>query len=1201
MKKLSIAVFLLIVSLKALAQDSVLYRVILIGDAGEMDPQQKNIITDAAKRALAGRSAAVYLGDNIYPSGIGLPGSKDEETTKAILKSQYLPLRNAGIPVFFIPGNHDWDRSGPLGLEKVKRQWAFLNEQNDSLLRMLPPDGCPDPVAINFSENLTMIAFDSEWWLYTYPKENRDADCDCRTKEEVIARMKELLYQNRNKVILLASHHPFQSYGTHGGHFSLKDHLFPLTAVNKNLYLPLPLVGSFYPLLRNTFTNPEDLRHPLYQDMIKNVNRVSGDFPNIIHVAGHEHGLQLIRNNKLQVVSGSGAKRSFAAKGKHSLFAEATQGYVTADILTDRSIKLTYYILKDETVIPAFEYRKPYVPASAEESVLYKQFTGDSITVAAHESYDRVSKIHRKLFGENYRKEWAADTRLPLIRISEIKGGLTPVKRGGGMQSVSLRLRDKTGKEWVIRSVEKSPDLLLPPQLRETFARDWLDDAVSAQHPYSALVIPPIADAVGVPHSNPIIGVIAPDKSLGIYEQDFVNKVCLLEEREPAGDSDNSFKMLEKLKKDNDNSYDSETFLKARLIDLLTGDWDRHEDQWRWVDLKEGNEEYYQGVPRDRDQVFRVSDGIFPRLAKRRWIAPTLQGFNGKIDDVRYSLFKTRFVNALPASQLSYERWMKITEDFVAAVTDSVLETALKQLPASSYHLRHDELLGKLKERRANIPGAMAEYYRFINKIQDIRLSDKNEKVTITEDPGNWIQLSVNKVNKDGELAGTIMSKSYDPVITKEIRIYTGDGNDSTIINAGHSPVKFRIIGNKGTKKYNIIEAAKTVDIYGKDDLSTADFEGSKIRKHLSGDSLNTAFVPVNLYNVTMPLASVGINLDDGFLMGIGFRHTQQEGFRTVPFANSQSVLLTHSFSTKAFRIIYNGIWIHAVGKADFTLNATVNAPDNTMNFFGRGNETEFDKSGDFKKYYRTRFDTYTVEPALRWKNEKGTSLSVGPSLQYYSCDRSDNEGRFINNTSMINSYDSLTIGKRKLHGGLAVQLTADKRNNPVLPSWGSLINVRIQAYKGLNNYSESFIQVLPQVSFYKSLNRKSTIVLAERAGGGITAGKTTFYQSLFLGGQDNLLGFRQFRFAGQHLFYNNIEIRAKITDVMSYILPGQLGIMGLYDTGRVWEKGENSSVWHHGAGAGLYFAPAQMALFRFLATYSKEGWYPSVAMNYRF
>jgi hypothetical protein len=50
-------------------------------------------------------------------------------------------------------------------------------------------------------------------------------------------------------------------------------------------------------------------------------------------------------------------------------------------------------------------------------------------------------------------------------------------------------------------------------------------------------------------------------------------------------------------------------------------------------------------------------------------------------------------------------------------------------------------------------------------------------------------------------------------------------------------------------------------------------------------DSANTTFLPVNLYNVMMPLPNIGINRDDGLLIGAGFERTEHEGFRKYPFA----------------------------------------------------------------------------------------------------------------------------------------------------------------------------------------------------------------------------------------------------------------------------------------------------------------------------
>ena len=105
-------------------------------------------------------------------------------------------------------------------------------------------------------------------------------------------------------------------------------------------------------------------------------------------------------------------------------------------------------------------------------------------------------------------------------------------------------LDDKNGKEWVLRSVEKYPEVLLPQGLRETFAKDILKDNMSAQHPFGALVVPTLAKAVDVPHTTPIIGWVSPDANLGDYEGIFANTLCLLEEREPIGDSDNTTKMF---------------------------------------------------------------------------------------------------------------------------------------------------------------------------------------------------------------------------------------------------------------------------------------------------------------------------------------------------------------------------------------------------------------------------------------------------------------------------------------------------------------------------------------------------------------------------------------------------------------------------------------------------------------------------------
>jgi hypothetical protein len=1174
-------------------------RIILIGDAGEMDTAQKAVTHHAAAQVLPGKTTVLYLGDNIYPRGMGLPGSKEEPVTKQVLQSQYQPFRQQGATVYFLPGNHDWDKMGPKGLQKIKYQWQYLDEQGDSLLKMIPANGCADPVEIPLGNQLVIIAYDSEWWLYPFDKTNNDAECDCKSRQDMLLRLEALRYKNRNKMIVVASHHPFMSYGIHGGYFTWKDHLFPLTAANKNWYVPLPVIGSLYPFLRSTFTNPEDLKHPLYKALAKSVTDIFDSFPNVVYAAGHEHGLQLIKDKYLQIVSGAGAKHTPTQKGKYSLFADATQGYVIADLMPDNSLQINFYTYNDTTVQQAYSYTQAYTPI-ADNPATAALMNNDSVTVQAHAAYDKVGRFHRFLFGENYRKEWAAPTTLPVIRLDQINGGLTATQLGGGMQSKSLRLVDKQGREWVVRSIEKSAEKLLPGALRETFARDALEDVTSGQHPYSALMVPPLAHALKVPHSQPVIGVLAPAKGLGIYENRFAGMLVLLEEREPLGKSDNTLKAIKNLDKDNDNNIDGHNFLQARILDAFLADWDRHEDQWRWYDTAKGKDKHYVGIPRDRDQVLHVSQGVFPSLASCSFILPTFRDFNEKMDHTRWLFFKNRFMNNRPSFQFSRQQWLQAANDFTLAMTDSVLEASLQRLPASSYNLRHDALLQKLKARRSLVTTAVDRYYTFSHKIIDLKLSDKNELVQITDADSNRFRISIWKLNKNGETAEELMSTLYERSVTKEVRLYLGNGNDSVAIQQ-QADVKFRIIGGTGNKHYHVQTAGRRVQLY--DLAGTAQYTGltNRLKLHTATDSNHTAYTPTNLYNIWMPLFTAGVNVDDGFILGAGFKYTHQQGFRKSPYADMHQLMIAHSFSTKAYRLAYSGEWLHVLGKTDVTIKAIAKAPDNVFNYFGLGNETQLTKFKGYRNYYRTRYNSYQLDPSFRWRGRKGSMVSVGPSLYYYSFDKEENGSRFINQSGAIGSYDSSNYAASKLHMGISVAYVSDKRNNIILPQWGSYVNIRINTYKGISSAARSFTQLTPEIALYKPLNARATIILAERFGGTLGFGNPGFYQLAMLGGHNNLQGFNQYRFAGQHSFYNNLELRIKLADFAGYILPGQFGISGFWDAGRVWQKNDNSGKWHHGTGGGIYFAPASMLVANLVMGHSDEGWYPYFTFGFRF
>jgi hypothetical protein len=460
--------------------------------------------------------------------------------------------------------------------------------------------------------------------------------------------------------------------------------------------------------------------------------------------------------------------------------------------------------------------------------------------------------------------------------------------------------------------------------------------------------------------------------------------------------------------------------------------------------------------------------------------------------------------------------------------------------------------------------------------------------------------ISVSKSTKSGKQGILLWTAEYDPSVTKEVRLYIAAGNDHISVNTPRSPVKLRIVDSSGLKIIDTLASNTRVRLYGKKDSTLLSGDQGRLNTHFSNDPFNARFIPTDPYNVWMPLATGAINSDDGFLLGLGFRYTGRSGFRKLPYSTVQELMITHSFKTDAFRVNYSGQWIGAIGKADLTLRAIADAPDNTMNFFGQGDNTVLDKAGDYHRFYRTRFDFYRLDPALRWHTGKKTTLSLGTSLQYYHFDQTGNTGRSVTVPGIIKSYDSTSYSGDKLHVGLAVRLISDGRNNTILPSGGWYLEVNATTYEGLNSSSGAFAQLRPELTWFFKADTGARLVISDRIGGGVGIGNPAFYQSMFLGGQGNLLGYLQNRFAGQQMAFNNFQARLRLAKIPGYVLPGELGLSGFYDIGRVWISGEHTDTWHQGTGGGFYFVPAGLTVVQVQAGHSTEGWYPYISLNFK-
>ena len=90
--------------------------------------------------------------------------------------------------------------------------------------------------------------------------------------------------------------------------------------------------------------------------------------------------------------------------------------------------------------------------------------------------------------------------------------------------------------------------------------------------------------------------------------------------------------------------------------------------------------------------------------------------------------------------------------------------------------------------------------------------------------------------------------------------------------------------------------------------------------------------------------------------------------------------------------------------------------------------------------------------------------------------------------------------------------------------------------------------------------------------GGKKIWGTFPYQESAFLGGNSTVRLGRQNRYAGDAMVFASAELRLFLTRFY-LVLPGEFGIFGLGDVGRVYFDGESSDRWHGAAGGGIWFA----------------------------
>jgi hypothetical protein len=826
----------------------------------------------------------------------------------------------------------------------------------------------------------------------------------------------------------------------------------------------------------------------------------------------------------------------------------------------------------------------------------------DSVTVAIAPEYAQVSKAHRLLFGNSYRAEWATPVHVPVLHLATAKGGFTVLQRGGGGQTRSLRLRDPSGREWALRMVQKDPVKGLPATLRHTIAGSVLQDQTASSHPLAPLTVPPLAEALHIAHANPELVYVGDDPVLGQYRPEFANQVYLLEERKPGAletNSDNTAKTQQRLEKDHDNRVDQRAVLRARLLDLLLGDYDRHEDQWRWQRVKTADGTLYEPVPRDHDHVFYKPDGLLLWAVSRHLMQANVQGYSGHIRSIGRWNTQARYFDRYFLNALDEQDWRQEVALVQRTLTDSLFDQALHQMPAAMYRLSGPEIARKFRARRAGLLRQALHYYRFLAREVDVPASGKREQLTVARQAGGQLRVTIAKLNKAGVLGDTTYQRTFDPGVTHEVRLYGLAGADSfRVAGAGRSRIRVRLIGGAGADAFAVAPAAPRPHVYDTPAEANALPPPGRARRHLGPDTVANAFDRTGFrYGFVQPLLTAGYSVDYGVQIGTTI-NWQRPGFRKLPYASRQSLLVNYGFAWSSLLLGYTGDFRQALWGNDLLVSVVSKGPNYTSHFFGLGNNTAFNRDNSQTiSYYRSFYNLLTADVRLArtlgpWR------LSAGPTAQYYGASATQNGDRLL--ATYAAQYPEEEVFRRQAYGGLAAEVLLDTRDHGLLTRRGVLWRTSLAGLRRFTDEPLTYGQLQTDFTLHLMPTADSSLVMAVRVGGGTTVGEANYFQQLNLGGAQNLRGFYLWRFTGRTMFYHNLDVHFKLATFQSYVLPGTLGLVAFNDIGRVWQPGEDSQRWHDGYGGGLYYLPAQLLLVQAVVGFSREGAYPYISVGVR-
>lgn len=1146
----------------------------LIGDGGKLENGQSSVALNALNEKIKSskkEDVLLFLGDNIYPKGI--PAPNNEEAKKS-LQAEIEVAHNFKGKVIFIPGNHDW-YSGIDGLkEEEKIVEKALGKKSFS-----PQNGCPLEI-IEVSKEIVIIIVDSEWYLTDWDKHPKINDnCEIKTRLKFFDEFKSLVNKNQGKTIVLAMHHPLETNGNHGGQYAFDVLKTPLNVIR-----------------RTSGASPADSNFPLYREFSNKITTILQEYRNdVIVVSGHDHNLQyLVHKNIPQIISGSGSKvnsvRHF--KNDSNTYGYAGLGYSILNIQPKKQEVLFFDVknnliqsktireIKNENTFQSIDFPK-------EKNIAASIYT---------KNINKKSKAFNSFFGDHYRELYYKKYNFPVVNLDTLYGGLKPVKLGGGNQSVSLRLEDKDGKEYVMRRLRKSAtqfiqvkafqENYMKDRLVNTVAERFILDFYTTSYPFGALLNGGLSDIIGVYYTNPQLFYVPKQQAIGNYNDDLGDDLYLIEERVAkefkqktsfgnANDIVSTDEVIEKITKDEKYNINNQQYIKTRLFDMWLGDWDRHEDQYRWAAFNHQDGTItFAPIPRDRDQAFAKFDGILVGAATR--LVPDLRLMQSFADNMRnvnnfnQIIYK---VDKILINKSSLNEWMEQAKFLQQELTDEAIDKVISEFPNQLKDKNFEDIILHLKNRRKHIVEWAKTYYKTINKNVILQGTNKDDLFEIKRLEDGFTNVKITRIKKTIDKNDVMFDKTFDPKITKEIWLYGLDDQDQYHVSGStNSSIKVYLIGGQNKDSYNI-ENKKNIKVYDYKSKESV-FTGENVNKRLTDE-----YEPNNFdfhkykHSLRQVLPTVGYNPDEGLTAGAVSIFTKY-GYELNPFSQKHTVGAKYFSATSGYEISYKGEFAKIFGKSNLKIETRYTTPAFSQNFFGFGNETQNLEDALDIEYYRTRLEQFNAKLSLIRRGRVGSLWNISIPFDYVKPNENDN--RFVEKLLMAQQLES------KKFIGIETNYSFENKNNKTFSTLGLEFNVTAGWKTNLEQSNQNYAYISPALQIDYPIIKNDKLTLSTLWKGTVLSNSSfEFYQAASIGGKDGLRGYRNERFSGKSSYYQNTDLRMNLFDFNAGILPAKFGVFSGFDYGRVWLDNDNSNKWHTAYGGGIYANAAGLFMFQ--------------------